>query len=995
MSLETVDIPVPFASGVDTKSDEKTVEPGQLIELENGVFTRAGSIKKRYGYQSLGTKLEGGGQLPAAARLAVRDDKELLAFTKSALYSYLPDRDTWRKVDDILSVETSHEVISATPTNQTVPDVTELEGYRAIIWEDSRGGVYYSVQDISSGHLVIRPTEADSNGSRPAARAVGKNILLFWVNGSSLKSMRIHTNDVVGTHGSDKNSLTDLDSTDNFYDISSQSVSTSVGDRISIAWNTGSNIKVAYLDTAGDLVSFPSPAEISSSSDGPIAIHEDDTDIVVAWNSSPSYAFLDKDLNADTTQSVSGETSVHSLGIAVVDGAAKIVEETRPGSDPDKFIVRYYSGDGSATATKDFTQKGAGLSIRPWIDNGNVYCGIVYESTLYSTVFVQRNDGLIVSRMLPGLSTGTLPSSRHQLPNVIHDGATYKTVVGYNQRLDSDDDDVYAESGIRLAEFDFDSDSAHQYTTYGDGLYIGGMLQLYDGAQVVEANYHVAPDDVDSPTAKSDSGSIADGTYQYKITYEWTSAAGEIDISAPSVGAEVSVSNDDTVDVTIPTLRLTKKTGDRGECRIGVWRSEAGKSSNFFRVSSLDPTASGANGYVKNDPDSDTVTFTDKLSDSDLIKREKLYTNGGVLANDPVESGAVAVGGKDRIYYTDPSDPYLVRFSQQRREGYTVELTPFLEVQVDPVGGEITALAILDEQVIVFKKHHIYICAGEGPLANGTGEGHTPPQQVPSDVGCVNSSSIETTPSGVIFESEKGIHKLNRSLQVQYIGAAVEKYTDKHRDNQDIVNTSLIPDRREIRFLTDAGLTLSFDYEFNQWSTFSNHEGTSAAVVDGTYYYLRTDGEIWSEDNSHKDQNQQIRLKLRTAHLNLARRIQAFQRLWFANIIGEFRSPHKLRLRMFFDYEKAHSAEITLDPSEFIDLIYYGDGEYGDGSYGGDSVTLYQMEVHIGEQCETVQFEIADVEDPDDAGPSYELTEILLTGGIKGNRYHLSDSRKA
>ena len=37
--LQRQNIVVPLAQGVDTKTDEKQVEAGNLLELENGVFT--------------------------------------------------------------------------------------------------------------------------------------------------------------------------------------------------------------------------------------------------------------------------------------------------------------------------------------------------------------------------------------------------------------------------------------------------------------------------------------------------------------------------------------------------------------------------------------------------------------------------------------------------------------------------------------------------------------------------------------------------------------------------------------------------------------------------------------------------------------------------------------------------------------------------------------------------------------------------------------------
>lgn len=58
--LQRQNIVVPLAQGVDTKTDEKQVEAGKLLELENGVFTKLRSIQKRDGTVALGQSILGG-----------------------------------------------------------------------------------------------------------------------------------------------------------------------------------------------------------------------------------------------------------------------------------------------------------------------------------------------------------------------------------------------------------------------------------------------------------------------------------------------------------------------------------------------------------------------------------------------------------------------------------------------------------------------------------------------------------------------------------------------------------------------------------------------------------------------------------------------------------------------------------------------------------------------------------------------------------------------
>lgn len=78
MPLERQVITMPLAQGVDTKTDDKQVVAGKLLELENGVFTRLKAIRKRNGYAALGQTISNASQavapVYAPARLLLLGD---------------------------------------------------------------------------------------------------------------------------------------------------------------------------------------------------------------------------------------------------------------------------------------------------------------------------------------------------------------------------------------------------------------------------------------------------------------------------------------------------------------------------------------------------------------------------------------------------------------------------------------------------------------------------------------------------------------------------------------------------------------------------------------------------------------------------------------------------------------------------------------------------------------------------------------------------------
>jgi hypothetical protein len=232
-----------------------------------------------------------------------------------------------------------------------------------------------------------------------------------------------------------------------------------------------------------------------------------------------------------------------------------------------------------------------------------------------------------------------------------------------------------------------------------------------------------------------------------------------------------------------------------------------------------------------------------------------------------------------------------------------------------------------------------------------------------------------------MFQSEKGIFFLNRSRQVSYIGASVEAYND-----QAVTRATLVGSTTQVRFLTSSGRTLLFDYLFGQWSTWTNHEGIDAVVSNGTYYYARDDGRIFKENQtSYADDGARIPLVIETAWLGFLPQLQGFCRFWHVRLLGEWKSQHTLSMQYALDY--------TVDgnwsqPVPFVATTMggsnYGDGNYGDGNYGGTANAPYQWRWHIGAHGMKARFRFTDSEPAGIAGPSFGLTELLLTGGIKG-----------
>lgn len=1012
MALPEAKIVVRFAGGVETKQDQKTVLPAKLLVLENAVFTRAISLVKRFGYESLGQIVLGADTtLPTQVALG-RRQYELVSFSRDEAHSYVDDAGAWVRSGDLQSCICDHEAIAKTGGDQTLGDMAVHSGIAVYAWEDSRGGVWSAVYDDYTGRAIVPPAQLDAGGERPRVHAVGAFLHVYWVRTAAQEIHARRIDPLLPTVAIDQVLITTVSGPLPLYDVDQDD------EKAVIAWrNTDSEISVGYIHESAVLggpgLGLAAPVAITNNPTNVLSIAldklDDDRRIAVAWSgSSKSYVMLDEDLVQEFAPRTfsdpdSGGASGHMTCVFLRDsndaGDRQLWIVADDGGTLD--IVRNILTDSnpSVFTTHDIrVQRGVILGSKAFTDDEDAYVHTMHDSTIFRTYFGQRiDDGLAVSRFLPAIAGGPVPKAH--LPSVSDELSPFGRAVRFAAIYaeQAGPPGTFAERGLRRVSLDFLSPDAYRSAQLGRTLYIGGgLLMAYDGQAVNEAGFHVGPDDLPDPVVgvASVGPGLGAGTVGYIAVYERIMPNGELERSptSPTVTAVVAAPGSN-VTLDIPTYRWPKDG-----VRIGLYRSEPNGSAIFRRVASVDPTTAGqVNGYIANDSTANSVTFVDEMDEATRLLQEPLYTTGGIPSNASLGSARLVAAGKGRLFTVDPSEPNRIFVTHELDPGVAAEFGAGIVVDVDAFGGDINGLIVMDDKIVPFKETAIFAFAGAGPAPNPdspTG-GFSTPQLVTSDVGCVAPDSLVYTPVGVMFQSQKGIYQLGRDLSVSYVGADVEAY-----NAQTIVAATLIEDRTQIRFLTDSGRTLLYDYLFQQWSTFTNHEGLDAVLVDGIYHYVRKDGVIWRETlGEYRDDNSQIKLRVGTAWLHLVEHTQGFHRLWDFTLLGEWRSTHTLRVRAFYDYEDGFDDEWTFVPATFINLPGYGEGLYGVGDYGegsgGEPSRRYQVNGHIGRQCTAVRFEFEFLEATDDAGAAGELTELVLRGGVLGQRYPLTDQRRA
>lgn len=1017
MNLRKSTLAVPIRGGVNNQEDAKSIGARGIVGLENGRFGDSGEPQKRNGYTPLSSALVNnftadelsalGGVaalvLPDGRGLAVRDD-ELIRFGDSKAHSYLSNTDEWVEAGDIECVGLEHRGILKTKYKQVLADMATLNGVSLVTWQQGSEGLIYAVIDEATERVIVQPTVLDANASISKVYAIGNHLHCVWVDTSQNIKISIMSSSVPGQGmGASSTLYADADS-------SSQTIAVvSNGTYAVLAYWIASSggIRLAYIAEDG-VIGTPVRGYAS-----PI-VHATPSQTSTVG---PSLAIDDPGLtDYDATQAITlaygtggaarwaqyGTDWTASVADSAVTGATTPVRmvahyqrDNESGGDRRVHLfneiagpaieVKTLDGDGVSAAGTGGTQLGGRIASMPWRDGPSVYLATVYESTLWTTYFVHRQDWLVVGRVLSGNAAAA--PTKAVWPTVTASSRSYSTVLGYRLRVDSDDEDTvytFTEDGIRKVTLDFNASDSHQSVQIGDALYIAGagFLWQYDSQGFTEAGMFYAPDDVAAPSQSTGGNLTTTGVYSYRFVYGWRNSRGEIEWGPTSVGTSVTMTaSNNKLTFSIPTLQHTAKTDTRSECLIGVFRTEDAKGL-YYMVSSLDPTDTGDNGYVANDPTTATVSFVDVLSDANLISREPLYTTGGVLSNDGWESGKIVAVGKDRVFTNDASDADVVRYSQQLAEGRALEQPALTRVRIDQFGGDITGIAVMDDTVVVFKEHAIYGFAGPGPLANVSGGGFSDPQLITSDAGCSSQRSIAATPRGLVFQSSKGLYLLDRGRNVSYIGDRVEDYND-----QTITSANLVPDTTEIRFLTSSGRTLVWDYYYDAWSTWLNHEGADAVTLGTEYYYLRNDGEVWQSDDSYEDGSRSITLAIETGWLHFPKHGQGQQRIWHLHVLGDYLSAHTLNVYYQVDYRNGWaSSPIALPTTDYIDEDVYGAGDYGAGAYGGSGDIRYQETVHLGLKCEAVRFRFEDLETTVH-GAAYELSELLLEGAVEAPSY--------
>ena len=100
MPLQKQNINIPFAQGVDTKTDPNQIPIGKFLSLQNSVFNKGNQLTKRNGFQRLTN-------LSASNLNTLTTYNGNLTAIGQSLYAFSADSEQWFNKGDIESVQLS------------------------------------------------------------------------------------------------------------------------------------------------------------------------------------------------------------------------------------------------------------------------------------------------------------------------------------------------------------------------------------------------------------------------------------------------------------------------------------------------------------------------------------------------------------------------------------------------------------------------------------------------------------------------------------------------------------------------------------------------------------------------------------------------------------------------------------------------------------------------------------------------------------------------
>lgn len=1017
MALQKQLIPLGF-NGLQTKIDPKNAPLGTFAIIENFVINEFHNLQKRDGFQFIGNHITPGPRITTIGAMYRMND-EIGIITDRALYSYSEARDSLLFKGSCITPIVTADPIIANTFIQTHPDSSVTDNkILGVIWEDSRGGVRCTIQDLVDDTILISDHSLSTTGEKPKAIGSGNYLFFLWIETTNLKIIRYSS--VNNTFSTISNVSTNIN-TQKVFDVIrffsnilivfaenvavpdvikatywavNQNVVGSPGNGLpaltSLGFaNSGTNPPTLSLSCFPDLESYFVVTLFNNTDNNIYASPYTATFLPLTGVYAPAGGF------------VPPQTCNYVATVVDNNNNLYVFYDNFDNTQLAKHSTYRTFIAGINTATPGFVNQllfwYLQLVSKGFFYGLNAFFILQYSSNLQSTYFLVRDNAILGAKLFATLA-GAAPTKNNCLTSITLNpldptNSTFITALLKLTKVESINNTFYTTSSVFTENIFFKPFGIDNSGINRNLLVAGGFIKQYDGYEgIYEQGFNLYPEAPTGVVAGAGTG-LAPGTYSYIITFEWTDNSGQIVRSGTSVPLTVVVAATSTVTLTIQNLCITARNEivtpifefGRTAPIIAVYRTLA-NGSTFFRVNQL------LSEYVYNNIYNQSTIYVDSKTDAQINSNTVLYTTGGVLDNIGSYACNFLVDAKNRIVFSGTDvDPFRVFFSKEKQEGTSIEFSQELSFSVDYFGGNITALAAMDDKIIIFKKSLIYFVSGQGPDALGNGA-FTLPQLVSSDAGCNQPHSIVLMSLGLMFKSAKGIYLLSRQLNVDYIGQGVDAY-----NNLTITSGLNLADQNRVIFTTLEGRTLVYDTFFSQWFTFTNQIATNSVLGKNAWYFCdQANVYVVNPAQTYDRNGEAIQSKIKTNWINLAN-IEGYYRVYYIYILGDNQlNDHRLVANLYYDFENYPRETLSIIPN--TGLTTYGEATpYGNETpYGGALGGDYQYVIRPKqEKCTSIMIELFDQFPDGNKSKSFRLSEISIVYGLKtGGNKNLSANRR-
>lgn len=916
MSLAERVVRVPIL-GLDTQSDPKGAPAGRLALAENVMATRidgqaAIEVVKRNGFTSLSRNIQGGGSLSTGAKIQAFGN-ELIATDGQTLYSWSPSASAWLSRGRLSSVAARVSLIDFPTSASPVVDSAAFGNYVVtVVARVGFGTAAYYVRDATTGAAV---GSGFFFAEAPRVVAVGTSAFIFFhelsfTDNLCCRTISASTPSTLGAQTTVATNLNRFAGAGQVFDVIVDTTNSRmvVGYRNTIPtttlmiWNTNMTAGTAVAYATRDpstCLGFLKHDFANGSGYVAIGTAADVRLLTFGASSMTVTADVQVDSTVTTAQAATGE---------VVSGTTYVIF-TVPGAGAARTNDRTKGWNGT---TLFELCRGAGLASRSSRVNGKFYFLAYHhptnpsasqgtEKTLYllewnGTASTTGDSGVSVAGFLlagdsGGRTGGTTVGSglSNVLPSFVTLSATHLQ-VGCSRVLDpgraTNLQFVAAQVDLTFDDTQLGGPVAYNGTLHAPG----AAAKVFDGLAVYEEGFYSAPE---VPTLSAGAGgAMTAGARQVFGRWVRKGQSGRIERSVEGEIATVTLTaGNQTITGTFPAYRITDSdaryntnqlvsSGGRTLVMLEVLVNDAPGSSNFVVMST-----------VVNDATLDTISVSiasEIVGEGDTDETENAAPPA-VLAMCVHRNRLAALSGADNAVW----------MSKEQVEGEASGFPLENRVLFDAADGAPVGLASDGTSLFIAKRSKVYVLQGEGPGKDGSNP-YAYPQPLPAEVGFAGPRAFVGTPDGILFQSAKGFHLLDRAGGVQPIPAA-DAY-----EALTVTGGVALDDRPYACLVTSDGTTLVWDWQLKQWYTWTGQAAAACCRSRNLFVFLGLDGKAWVETaGTNGDDGVAIQERVRFTWMNFAGSVLGFQRIWALQVNGEFMGSTTVNIRLGYDLSTA------------------------------------------------------------------------------------------